>query len=245
MSFLSHLHTELRRTLLTRRGATHRPEDVPIGTHKEYPRMERIPLPETPLLDTSIGDVLRDRRSAHAIAAHPALSLDDWGALFGNALRKKTGSTNRMYPSGGALYPIETYVIGDVGTMPGSIFHYHPTANAFELLWEVPPQLSIKSLAPRPESLMFSALIVFTAVWERSSAKYGDLAYIHSLLEAGHMSGNLLLAATALGIAARPMAGFVDDALVQLLEIDEEKEQPVHSIVVGRAVSSGIEVTEE
>ena len=54
--FISHVHQDLRRSRLTKRGATARAEDVPQGLHKEYPRMERIMLPKPdPLLDHSLS----------------------------------------------------------------------------------------------------------------------------------------------------------------------------------------------
>ena len=78
----------------------------------------------------------------------------------------------------------------------------------------------------------FSTLIVLTGVWGRSSAKYGDFAYLLALLEAGHMSQNILLVATALNLQTRPMMGFDDDIIPQLLDLDPEEEQPVLSIML-------------
>ena len=44
-----------------------------------------------------------------------------------------------------------------------------------------------------------------------------SFSYTLSLLEAGHMSQNILLSATALGLHTRPMADFKDDLVVRLL----------------------------
>jgi SagB-type dehydrogenase family enzyme len=90
----------------------------------------------------------------------------------------------------------------------------------------------MKDIAKHPESLSLSTLIVFTSVWKRSSAKYGELAYLHAHLEAGHMSENILLVGTALKLNVRPYAGFNDERIAELLDIDEENEQTVHSITV-------------
>jgi SagB-type dehydrogenase family enzyme len=80
-------------------------------------------------------------------------------------------------------------------------------------------------------------MIVFTSVWNRSSAKYGDLAYQHALLEAGHMSENILLVAGALHIGTRPYAGFDDAILEQLLDLGDG-EQIVHTITVCKSKRS-------
>lgn len=163
------------------------------------------------------------------------LSLTDFGSLFGHALMKRKNSARRNYPSGGALYPIETYLFSFSieGTRPG-IFHYNPTTHSLERLWDIPSNITVKDLIKRPDWLFPSNLIVFTAVWKRSSAKYGDLAYSHALLEAGHMSENILLTATALHLESRPVAGFNDARIVELLDLVPEDELPVHAITIAK-----------
>lgn len=195
--------------------------------------MEQIALPEPRDLATTLEHALNTRASV--ISNHPGapLSLGEYGTLFGLSLRAHADTHKRRYPSGGALYPIEGYMICDAidGTEPG-IFHYNPTRHVLERLWELPESVPIKNLVPQPEDHAFSSLLVFTSVWQRSSAKYGDLTYSHALLEAGHMSENVLLVATALGIRARPMAGFRDDYISKLLDLNDELEQPVHTITL-------------
>jgi SagB-type dehydrogenase family enzyme len=231
--FLSDLHKDLRGTRLTRRGATHKPDEVPTGLHKTYPRMARLVLPTPKKIETTLAEVLEKRRSYQDGTDISKLSLVDCGALFGLALGRKNPSSRRNYPSAGALYPIETYLISStLEHSEPAVFHYDPTGHALEKLWSLPDDVSLKDLAKKPDDLLFSSLIVFTAVWERSSAKYGDLAYQHALLEAGHMSENILLVATALGMSTRPMAGFDDDLVASVLDLDVADEQPVHSVVM-------------
>ncbi len=231
MSFLSRLAAELRHTRLTRRGATHRLNDVVVGEHKEYPRMERIALPTPRRLEHSLSDTIIGRRSALGGDSTGSLSLEKCGTLFGLALGKHSKSLRRHYPSAGALFPIETYLMSErlEGQAPG-VFHYNPTTHVLERLWDIPGGRTIKSFVPRPDTIPASSLILFTAVWHRTTAKYGDLGFLHALLEAGHMSENILLTATALGLAARPMAGF-DDALVQnALDLNTEVETTIHAV---------------
>ena len=231
--FISHLHEDLRGTRRTKRGSTHRAEDVPTGLHKSYPRFETIPLPKPAHIPDKLADVLGKRLSYHGGTDSSEMSLEQCGTLFGLALGKRDQTTHRNYPSGGALYPIETYLIssGIPGHAP-SVFHYNPTLHALEKLWKVPNDLDFKNIVRHPPDLLFSSLIVFTSVWKRSSAKYGDFTYTVAMLEAGHMSENAILVATALGLQARPMAGFNDEAILSLLDIDREYEQPVHTITL-------------
>jgi len=233
--FLPHLHAELRRTRLTMRGATHRPEDVPIGLHKEYARMEKISLPEPHKLDCTVQEAIERRRSTTYSKPGMSLTLDEIGTLLGSALRRHEHGARRMYPSGGGLYPVETYMIAtQIENLPPSVLHYNPTAHTLERLWNLPQGFDIKDIAAKPEDLYPSVLIVFTSVWHRSSAKYGDLSYLHALLEAGHMSENILLLSSALDLEARPYAGFNDEEIIRLLDLNEKEEQPVHSITLSK-----------
>ncbi len=229
---------ELRRTRLTRKGATHRPEEVPRGVHKAYPRMQCISLPQPDVLTTTLQEALDSRISGHEGDAGIAISLRELGTLFGSALRKRDGVTNRNYPSGGALYPVESYLISNaVESQSPAVFHYNPSKHALERLWDLPPQFDMKSIARHPEWLSLSGLIVFTGVWKRSSAKYGELSYIHTLLEAGHMSENMLLVGSALRLNVRPYAGFDDAVIAELLDLDEENEQSIHTITLCKDTS--------
>ncbi|HUO50665.1 MAG TPA: SagB/ThcOx family dehydrogenase [Candidatus Paceibacterota bacterium] len=235
--FLSHIHEELRRARLTRRGATDKAEDVPRGIHKRYDRMPHIALPTPVRLATTLADTLHKRRSADSGDPEIPVSLSEIGTLFGLALGKRANGS-RNYPSGGALYPIETYLISTAleSETPG-VFHYNPTEHALERLLDLPDHFDMKSIARHPESLPLSSLIVFTSLWHRSSAKYGDLTYQHALIEAGHMSENILLVACALGLGVRPYAGFEDDRIAELLDLEEGSEQTVHTITLCKGVS--------
>jgi len=234
-SFLSHLHADLRGSRLTRRGATHDPKDVPLGLHKKYDRMEKITLPDPDHVGMSLSDALEKRSSYVGGTMEGCLSLQEWGNLLGLALKKRSSSASRNYPSGGALYPIETYLIGNtLEQRAPAVFHYNPSDHALEKLWDLPSDLNIKELSRKPENVLFSTLIVFTSVWKRSASKYGDFTYLLALLEAGHVSQNILLVAAALGLSVRPMGEFSDEKISKLLDLDDECEQPVHSITLCR-----------
>lgn len=231
-SFILRIHEQIRAALRTRRGATHAPKDVPRFLHKSYPRMPRIALPQPTPLTMRLDEALAARRSSETGDPNASYTKEEIGSLFSHALGARR-DRHRNYPSGGALYPIETYLFTNMleGVAPGA-FHYEPTAHALEELCPLPPALKLVALTPNARPPL-SAVIVFTAVWERSSAKYGDLAYSHGMLEAGHMSENILLVAASLGLEARPMAGFDDALITKLLDLDLG-EQPVHTILLSK-----------
>lgn len=236
-SYISHLHTDLRRTLVTMRGSTHLAKDVPQGLHKEYPRMQRIALPNPQTLTSTLADVLEHRISNRTGDSSIPLTLTECGTLFGLALHKRDGVNKRNYPSGGALYPVETYFVTTALEESGAgVYHYHPASHSLEKLWDLPHSFDIKSIVPKPPELVPSSVLIFTSVWNRSSAKYGDFTYPLALLEAGHMSENCLLVATALGLNTCPLAGFNDKAVMSILDIDENYEQPLQVISVNKSI---------
>jgi SagB-type dehydrogenase family enzyme len=193
--------------------------------------MPSIALPEPNPLRMPLGDTLAKRVSFDHARTERPFTKHELGSLLGNALGMRN-DVNRKYPSGGALYPIETYLVGTVleGYKPG-VFHYHPKAHALEHLWEMSPALAVSDIIRGSAAPPSHMLLVFTAVWRRSSIKYGDWSYHPALFEAGHMGQNILLAATAMQAQTRPVGGFDDDVVSELLGLDE-REQPVHSILL-------------
>jgi SagB-type dehydrogenase family enzyme len=64
-----------------------------------------------------------------------------------------------------------------------------------------------------------SALVIITAIYERTSVKYGDRAerYVH--MEVGPAGQNIYLQAVSLGIGTVMMGAFQDDALKKTLKL--------------------------
>jgi SagB-type dehydrogenase family enzyme len=59
------------------------------------------------------------------------------------------------------------------------------------------------------------------------------MAYRLALVEAGHVAQNVCLVATGLGLGVCPLAGYVDDALNDLLGLDGVDETVVYALAVG------------
>ncbi len=229
--FLSNLHAFLKSAIVDHRGATHMPSDVPRWQHKSYDRMEQIPLPTPQVLDMSLVEALQKRDSYNGGTLDP-LSLERYSTLLGHSLAIRPDGKYRNYPSGGSLYPVETYLIGTIEGMPSAIYHYNPSKHSLEKLWDTPEGFVLKKITRSQETLIFSAALIFTTVWTRSSAKYGDLAYPHILIEAGHMAENVVLTAAAMGIQARPFSGFKDEEIANLFDLKQHSEQMIYSIVL-------------
>jgi SagB-type dehydrogenase family enzyme len=80
-----------------------------------------------------------------------------------------------------------------------------------------------------------AALLCLTGCFPRHERKYGEGGYRMLVAEAGHISQNLILAATALGLSARPFGGVFDDLLNDTLGLDTADEQFLLAVLVGHA----------
>ena len=65
-----------------------------------------------------------------------------------------------------------------------------------------------------------AAALVLTGAIGRLRAKYGLRGYRFALLDAGHVSENIYLVATALGLQVSATAGFIDDEMDAALGLD-------------------------
>jgi SagB-type dehydrogenase family enzyme len=79
-----------------------------------------------------------------------------------------------------------------------------------------------------------AAMVCLTGLFTRHERKYGQGGYRMLVAEAGHVSQNLVLAATALGVGARPFGGVFDSLVNRALGLDETREQFLLSVVIGR-----------
>jgi len=199
---------------------------------KTYPRFTNYPLPSIEELPTSLSHTALQRRSARAFAPD-AIPLATFSTILGTALAETSGG-HVPYPSGGARYPIETYLVCErVHDVPSGFYHYRPDTHALEQLPTLSPPVSLSTYVHHDWAGKGAVLILFTATWYRSAEKYKDFAFELALLEAGHMGQNIVLASTAAGIESLPLGSFKEEILETEMDLDSIREQIVYSIVLG------------
>lgn len=218
------------------------------GAYKSYPNKPQIELPTAKLgTGASIQELITRRRSRRAFDTNQALTAQ----TIGNILQLSYGITGvlgesggvtqyaRAVPSAGALYPLELYVMIQRvdGVAPG-IYHYRVAHHALEAL-------SIGDQAPlfartEPDwgmSATAAANLVITAVFERSTVKYGERGYRFALMEAGMLGQNASLVAAYEGIDTCMMGGFLDDEFNAVLGLDGISESVLLPICLGKSSS--------
>lgn len=209
---------------------------------KRYPHAPRIALPPAPeSLQQDVGMLLRQRRSVRQLSGKP-MSLAQLATLLYYSYgisRYEDGQQqsypHRVVPSGGGLYNLEVYVlVFSVADLEPGAYHYEAYSHGLERIVAGEPHDTLRQSLLYEELLHGPAVaLVVSGVFDRPRFKYGELGYRLTLLEAGHVGQNVCLTATALGLGACPVAGFVEDTINDLLGLDGVDETAVYLFVVG------------
>ncbi len=206
--------------------------------YKDYPDRPRIDLPRpAPASGMSLDAALRTRTSVRAYSGEP-LSLADLSYLLwacAGIQRSARGHEFRTAPSAGALYPIETYVVANnVRELAPGLYHYSVRGHQLEELRTGDLRLPA-ARAALGQRICYdaAAVLVWTAVFERSKWKYKQRAYRYIYMDAGHIGANFYLAATALKLGACTVGALFDDEVNALLDVDGIEESAVYMAAVG------------
>lgn len=137
----------------------------------------------------------------------------------------------RNSPSGGGLHPVTAYLLVQrVEGVAAGLYHYHPTAHALEPLAGLDPAaadtLALHSVAAQRYFADAPVLVVLVARFARSFWKYRNhsKAYRVAVLDAGHLSQNLYLSATDLGLGAFVTGAINEIEIEQALGLDPLRE---------------------
>jgi len=213
-------------------------KDSPIGFvyifHKKYPRMQSIPFSREKNKEGELESLLVNRFSTREFSKEP-IKLDELEKVLSSIriIEKDKFFERRTYPSGGARFPIEVYpIVFNVEGLDNGVYHYNFIDDTFETLWKTDLSDNLQEIVSEPIKNP-SVSIFMTSVLSRSEIKYGIKAFGYSLLEAGHMAQNLSLMAERLGLGYCPVAGFIDDEMIKILDIVND-EIPIYSIVLGK-----------
>lgn len=209
-----------------------------FGQHQPEPIRhfsDIIALP-TPVFDgaASLEYTLRERRSVRTYRDVP-LTLAEISQLLWAAQGITHPSGYRTAPSAGGLYPLELYVLaGNVTELPDGIYQYLPHEHELVRMSEGDVRAALREAALDQEVVSdAAAVIVMTAVFERTTVKYGErgIQYVH--MEVGSAAQNVYLQAVSLGLGTVFIGAFYDDQAKEVLNLEGD-EQPLCLMPVGR-----------
>jgi len=184
--------------------------------------------------DVSIEQSLLERRSIRRYTSEP-VALQDLSQLLWAAQGITDPRGFRTAPSAGALYPLEVYVVaGGVQDLVSGIYKYKPDEHELTRLIDGDKRSELADAALGQTFVKEGALaIIFTAVYERTTAKYGERGIRYAHIEVGHAAQNVLLQATGMGLGAVPVGAFHNKQVAKLLNLPDN-EHPLYIVPVGR-----------
>lgn len=199
---------------------------------------ERMKLPEPSYRSqVSIEEAILLRRSVREYEPKP-MTLSQLSQILWSAqgiTQKSTGF--RAAPSAGATYPLEVYVVvkeGGVKDLPAGIYHYLPSSHELELVKLGDYSVDLMKAALGQEWVGDAAVnLVISAVYERTTRRYGDrgIRYVH--MEVGHVGQNVYLQCISLGLACVVIGAFYDEEVKRIVNGMGE---PLYIIPIGAKI---------
>jgi SagB-type dehydrogenase family enzyme len=219
--------------------ARNSPPPSPI---KKYAGARKIKLPQ-PVTKGDFPNVLLARRTWRNFSSSP-LSLADLSTLLGLTWKVQRWLNSpgigrhalKTSPSGGALHPIEAYVLAPrVSDLPRGLYYYAPATHRLELLRKGATADQVEKYLGAQWWFRSAAAVVFmTAVFARTQWKYEcPRAYRVVLTEAGHFCQTFCLVATWLNLAPFCTLALADSHIEEELRIDGVTESVVYAAGVG------------
>jgi SagB-type dehydrogenase family enzyme len=199
--------------------------------------MSEVKLPEEVEFEgLSLVEAIENRRSERRFTGEPISPLELSQLLYYAHGITDSSERLRAAPSAGALYPIEIYpVVNSVEGLDGGIYRYSPQGHSLLLIREGDFRREMARYALGQDMLARASVVfLLSAVFGRSEWRYGERAYRYILLEAGHISQNIYLIATSLGLGACAVGAFSDDEFNRMLGVDGRKEGVLYLMAVGK-----------
>ena len=214
------------------------------------------PLAKAPMTDRSIelpkdlSSLRSDRdfldivnaRESHRVYTGETMTLTElsyllWCTQGVKEIRGKAYATLRTVPCGGARHEFECYFAArNVEGLEPGLYHYLPMTHRIERLG-CPEDLDgfiRASLCGQAWGATANVVFYYSAVFYRAEWRYGIHTHRVLLIDAGHITENMYLAATAIGMGGCAV-GAVDGALTDAaLGLDGEEEASFYAMPVGK-----------
>lgn len=143
----------------------------------------------------------------------------------------------RTAPSAGGLYPFEIYVVtGKVEGIEPGIYKYVPAEHKIVPVVNGDKRKELCAAAYNQEMILQApAVIVYNAVFSRTTGKYGNRGRERYVcMDLGHSAQNIYLQAEALGLGTCAIGAFNDKKIAELLGVTLlSGEEPLYIMPVG------------
>lgn len=205
--------------------------------NKQYSRLKSIFLPEFPVRKDNLRDLLIKRISFRKFSGKLIRLQQLSEILYYSAglVGESEGKFHLSYPSAGGKYPIEIYPLVLYGDeLKIGLYHYNPIEHALDILLTPLKKEDTSSIWMSQRWFRkASVILILTAVYHRTTDKYGNRGLPFPFIEAGHIGQNIYLLAQSLGIGCCAIGQFKEKQLCKLLDINPFEEYPIYYIALG------------
>lgn len=141
----------------------------------------------------------------------------------------------KMTPSGGGRNPFEAFVCArSVEGLAAGTYHYSAMQRTLGVVREGPPPPFPELLGGQKWTANGAAVIFLVAHFERPMWKYHHCAALGAtLIEAGHIAQNIMLAATSHGLAANATGALSADRIEETLRLQGVTQSVAYGLVLG------------
>ncbi len=220
----------------------------PPAFHHRPEAQSSMPLPSGHR-EGQLYRLLLERSSCRAFDPEHPMSKDELATLlfysFGcqstSELSPEVHALRRCSPSGGSLHPVEAYpVVAQVDGMEAGCYHYNAEKHSLDLLRPLPQKdigdLLVRLAGKQRYARGAQVLILLTARFHRNFWKYrvSTRTYGVLLMDAAHISQNLYLVATELGLGGIFSGAIGGPSIEALLGLDPAEEGAVAAFACGK-----------
>ena len=182
-----------------------------------------------------------NRRSSHRVYTEEKMNIRQLSYLLWciqgiKEIRGKAYATLRTVPCGGARHQFETYMaIQNVEGLEDGLYHYLPMGHKIELLKKKEDLKDFigRSLEGQVWAAKANVVFYFSIVFYRVEWRYGIFAHRVALIDAGHITENLYLASTALGLGGCAIGAVDGKYCDEVFGLDGKEETIMYAHPVG------------
>jgi len=209
---------------------------------KIYPTLEPLRLPaEVRQTGVAALSAIAESVPTHTNASPDLEAVAQLLYLSAGITRKRNYAGGEIYfraaACTGALYEVELYLVcGNLANLDAGAYHFAPAEFGLRKLRAGDyRRVLLEATGGEPAIAHAPLTIVCTCTYWRNAWKYQARTYRHFGWDNGTLLANLLAVATALGLPARVVCGFVDANVNRLLDVDPQREVAFSLVALGHA----------
>ena len=253
---MTEFEKEIKERIQKGRDQMHKHEPAPEGYKTDQDlKKPQPPLVKAPMRDKAISlpldfeklDIDNDflhvinSRKSHRVYTEEKMTLSElsyllWCSQGVKEIRGRAYATLRTVPAGGARHPFEVYMtIQNVEGLADGIYHYLPMKHSLECLEEasdlkdfITASLEGQKWAEKANVVFYYSFVAYRAEW-----RYGIFAHRMVMADAGHVTENVYLAATSIGLGGCAIGAVDGPYCDRRFGLDGEEEFVFYAMPVG------------